>query len=166
MKETVQIENPFKPLVYDVELSDFDLGLPLPENRITTTLTLDDYDWMYYTLNTQFPTKEQGFLNISIRYFGTTESVMLVTKYNNTKDYYAYYTKDSVREKQDSYKYSFDSKIFADFIKKFLTRHMEQWDSHYAFCGEDLAIELFNTVLEKYTKLEKMDEEETKFWKN
>ena len=40
-------------IIYDENLSEFDLSKTAPcDDRIMTKLTLDDYDWMVYRLET------------------------------------------------------------------------------------------------------------------
>ena len=123
-----------KPIAYDIDLSAFDLSQTAPcDDRLMTRLTLDDYDWMQYTFETWFPTREQGFLYVKVEYIGSTISTMFVEQ-----------------DKKYIHEVLFDSDLFKNFNQKFLTEHLKQWDTHaYAFCGEQLAVEFFNEILEK-----------------
>ena len=128
-----------KPISYDPELTEFNLEKQEPCNdRLITELHLEDYDWMTYEFKTFLPTKKQGILNVNISYFGTISSVMVVKQI----------TKDDENFIHTIY---FDSDIFIAFLIKYMTQHIKQWDSKYAFCGEELAIELFNNILAKAT---------------
>lgn len=105
-----------------------------PENdRINTFLTLDDYDWMSYSLKTKFRTKEDGIIKVDFNYFGATRSLMEVEQ--------------SVNGKQYAYRYSYPTEMFAEFICNFLKEHMKQWDSTYAFYGGDMVLDFYNTIL-------------------
>lgn len=108
-----------------------------PENGETgtnTSLILDDYDWMNYSLTTRFYTKNQGTLNIEFNYFGLVTSTMEVERLINNNI-----------EKM-IYEYSTD--IFQKHILKFLEKHIHSWDSSYGFDGEEEVINFFNDVIE------------------
>lgn len=140
-----------KPIFYDPELTEFNLEQQAPcDDRFSTELHLEDYDWMTYKFITYLPTKKQGFLSVTIEYFGTTFSMMTVEQIIKNKKYI--------------HNITFDSDIFIDFLIRFMTQHVKQWDEKYAFCGEELAIELFNTILMKATDYECTLEEN--FFKN
>ena len=128
-----------KPIKYDEKLSEFDLSLTAPcDDRLMTKLTLDDYDWMTYIFETWLPTKAQGMLYVKVEYVGTTSSMMIVTQHTNDNNSVVH-------------KITFDTELFKDFIKDFMTKHVAQWDSTYAFCGEEEAINFFNTIIENNT---------------
>lgn len=46
----------------------------------------------------------------------------------------------TVNEKVSTYEFEFDSTIFVKHYKEFLLNHMKQWDTKYAFSGEDVII--------------------------
>lgn len=107
----------------------------IEDDRTNTYLTLADYDWMNYTLKTRFTTKELGVLNIEFEYFGLTTSEMEIEQ--------------TLGEKTIVYTFEFDSDIFIKHLKNYLDKHISQWDSEYAFNGEDIVINFFNEVIEK-----------------
>ena len=53
-------------------------------------------------------------------------------------------TKDGKNEK---YRYEYPSSIFKKHIIKFLTDHINSWDSKYAFNGENEVIDFYNEVI-------------------
>ena len=129
------LEERLKPIKYDEKLSEFDLSLTAPcDDRLMTKLTLDDYDWMTYIFETWLPTKAQGMLYVKVEYVGTTSSIMTVVQHNNDN-------------KSVTHKITFDTDLFQDFIKDYMTKHIAQWDSTYAFCGEQEAVNFFNTII-------------------
>lgn len=99
-----------------------------------TYLTLDDYDWMNYTLKTKFNTKEHGTMQVEFSYFGTTISTMEVIM-----------VKDDLREE---YIYTYPTELFQKHIILFLTKHIGSWNSELSFNGENEVIEFFNDVIE------------------
>ena len=103
---------------------------------IETYLTLNDYDWMTYTLSTHFRTKDMGLLNVKFEYVGFT-AFMYITKQNDCK------TIDIT--------YNFSTDIFKKQIIDFLQKHIASWDSQYAFNGEEEVIDFYNDVLEHGT---------------
>ncbi len=122
-------------ITYDEQLTEFDLSRTTPcDDRLMTKLTLDDYDWMEYTFESWFPTRAQGFLHICVIYAGTVRSEMQVEQTINDKVY-----KHSI---------IFATDIFVDFIKDYMTKHLAQWDSEHAFCGEREAVEFYNKILD------------------
>lgn len=131
-------EERLQPIKYDEKLSEFDLTLTAPcDDRLMTKLTLDDYDWMTYIFETWLPTKTQGMLYVKVEYVGTTTSMVIVTQHRNDNN--------SV-----THKILFDTDLFKDFIKNYMTKHIAQWDSTYAFCGEEEAVNFFNTILNNH----------------
>lgn len=124
-----------KPIVYDPELTEFDLSMTEPcDDRLITELHLSDYDWMDYQFVVYLPTKKQGFLTATMKYFGTTTSEMEVKQILDDHTTYLH-------------KIIFPTDIFIDYLKQFMTAHLEQWNTTYAFCGEELAVKFFNAVL-------------------
>ena len=85
------------------------------------------------TLKAVLTTKNQGKLDILFNYFGLVISKMIVNQ--------------TVNEKVSTYEFEFDSTIFVKHYKEFLLNHMKQWDTKYAFSGEDVIIAFFNEVL-------------------
>ena len=122
------------PIEFDNKLSNFNLeeNKECPD-RIETRLVLHDYDWMIYKFGTILPTKHQGYLKVTIEYFGSQISIMKVWQTINEKIYI--------------HEITFNTIIFIDFLKDFMTKHIQSWDNTYAFCGEKEAIEIFNKIL-------------------
>ena len=136
-----------KKIDYDENLTQFDLTKTAPcDDRLITKVTLDDYDWMKYMFETWFPTKEQGFLYIKITYSGFIQSDMEVEQTINGKKY--------------NHTIRFDTELFKNFIKDFLTKHVAQWDNSYAFSGEKEAVEFYNQILDNILeyKVEEVEE--------
>lgn len=128
-----------KPIFYDPELTEFNLEQQAPcDDRLITELHLEDYDWMSYQFKTYLPTKKQGFLDITIEYFGLISSTMIVKQNTQNNENFTHLI-------------TFNSDIFITFLIEYMTQHMKQWSSEYVFCGEELAIELFNNILTKAT---------------
>ena len=129
--------NKLQKINYDENLSEFDLSLTAPcDDRLMTKLTLDDYDWMSYVFETFLPTKTQGFLSVKVDYTGFTISQMIVNQ--------------QINDKTIVHTIDFNSDIFIEFLKDFLTKHIAQWSQKYAFCGEKEAVELFNKILDNH----------------
>lgn len=104
------------------------------DDETNTLLTLNDYDWMTYSLATKFTTKEMGKLDVTFRYYGSLESEMLV--------------KQDLNGQVQEITYAYPSDIFKKYIVQFLQKHIAQWDSEYAFGGEEIVIDFFNEVVE------------------
>ena len=127
-----------QPIPYDIELTAFDLSQTEPcDDRLITELHLSDYDWMDYKFIVYLPTKTQGFLTTKMEYFGTITSEMIVEQTLSDKEKY-------------THKIVFDTHLFVNFIKRYMKAHLEQWDSTYAFCGEAMAVEFFNTIINNH----------------
>lgn len=107
----------------------------IEDDRTNTYLTLADYDWMNYTLKTKFLTKGLGDLKVEFEYFGLVTSEMNVEQ--------------TLGEKTIIYTFEFDSDIFIKHIKSYLERHISQWNSEYAFNGEEVVVSFYNEVIEK-----------------
>ena len=134
----LQMDCPLKHIKYDKELSEFDLSMTAPcDDRLMTKVTLDDYDWMDYKFETYFPTKTQGLLHMTLNYVGFVTSYMTVEQ--------------KINDKTVTHTLEFDSDIFIEFIKDFLTKHIAAWDETYAFCGEKEAVEIYNKILDNHT---------------
>jgi len=122
------------PIQYDEKLTEFNLEENKNcDDRIETLLILHDYDWMNYKFITILPTKKQGYLKVEIEYFGTSTSIMKVWQ--------------TINEKVYIHEIDFDAYIFIDFVKDYMTKHIQNWEDTYAFCGEKEAIEIFNKIL-------------------
>ena len=117
-----------KDLIFSDSLGDI---------RTNTYLNLADYDWMNYTLTTQFKTEKMGVLDVVFEYYGCYTSEMKVTQTLNTE------TKTIV--------YEYSSDLFKTRIIDFMTKHIKSWDEEFAFNGEDEVIDFYNAVLEQGT---------------
>ena len=117
-----------------IQAEDLIFSGDIEDDRTNTCLTLNDYDWMDYRLNTKFKTALYGDLQVEFWYFGTNFSTMTVAK-----------IKDNVSEE---YEYIFSSDIFIKYIKQYLKHHLESWDSKYTFNGEDEVLSFYNEVIE------------------
>lgn len=115
---------------YDKELSAFNEEKLIMSDSLITKLTLENYGWMSYRFETFFPTKEQGDLNIKVEYYGFINCTAVITQ-----------------DKKKEITIQFPTSVFVEFIKDFLTKHMAQWESEFAFCGEEEAVEFFNNIL-------------------
>lgn len=124
-----------KELIFSGEIED---------DRTNTYLTLNDYDWMDYHLDTRFNTNAQGILEVSFQYFGMVTSRMEVKQ---TKD-----------DKVKYLTYEFETDIFQKHITKFLLDHVASWNSTYAFNGEEQVIDFFNEILKVGTLIEEKEE--------
>ncbi len=124
-----------KPLHYDKELSEFAIKEETPYGKhLYMELQLADYDLVYYSFKALFPTKDQGILDINVVYDGVLLSTMRVNQTLN----------GSVA----CIRYVFCSQVFVSFMKEYLKKHAAQWNSMFPFDGEELAVELFNKILE------------------
>jgi hypothetical protein len=105
----------------------------IEDDRTNTYLTLNDYDWMTYQLDTKFRTDEQGTLMVTFEYQGMTTATMVVTQTKNGEEKF--------------YKYEYPTSLFEKHIKNFLIAHLASWDEVYAFNGEDFVVDFYNEVL-------------------
>ena len=128
-------------MLKSIDVKDLIFTNELEYDRTNTYLQLNDYDWMYYVLNTRFRTENQGLLEVKFEYFGTTISTMQVIQNFN--------------ENKERYIYKYDTEIFQKYISEFLTKHIATWNSKYAFNGEDVVVAFYNEVLGKYSEMEK-----------
>lgn len=129
------------PIKYDKELSAFDLAQTDPcTDRLITKLVLDDYDWMNYQFTVWLPTKTQGFLEAKAEYYGFTNARFLVSQ--------------KIADKKYIHEIEFDADLFVEFLKKFMAEHLKHWDNTYAFCGEEMAVEFYNKILENAVSYE------------
>ena len=109
-------------------------GLPM-DDRTNTYLSLEDYDWMTYVLQTQFKTEKMGILRVKFEFLGVTSSTMTVEQ--------TY--KGIVQE----YQYEFLSDIFQKYIVRYLKKQINCWETVEVFNGEDEVVEFYNEVIEK-----------------
>lgn len=116
----------------------------IEDDRTNTYLTLNDYDWMDYHLDTRFNTDAQGILEVSFQYFGMVTSRMEVKQ---TKD-----------KKVKHLTYEFSTDIFQKHITQYLFDHIASWNSKYAFNGEEQVINFFNEILEVGNLIEEKEE--------
>ena len=120
---------------YDANLTEFNLKETAPcDDRLITEVHLFDFDWMNYQFVVYLPTKKQGFLKVKTEYNGCVTSEMSVIQ--------------KFDDKKFSHFITFDTELFVAFFKKFMAAHLAQWDSNIAFCGEEIAVEFFNAVLD------------------
>ena len=116
--------------LHKIAKEDLIFSSAVGEDRTNATVNLAEYDWMNYTVNTRFHTKDLGYIAVKFEYFGCTYSVM------------------SVKTAERYYEYVFDSVMFEKYIKRYLYGFIESIDSMYAFDPEDTLIEWFNSVLD------------------
>ena len=105
------------------------------EDIVSTTLALNDYDWMQYILKTRLHTKDLGVLNIKFEYYGAKDSMMEVEQ--------------TLNGATETIVYEYASDIFKKYIICFMANHIAHWGSKYAFDGEDVILDFYNEVLEK-----------------
>ena len=125
--EVVKKCEALKPLVYDKELSAFDLNGDI--DSCETKLVLDDYDWMHYILTAHLPTKAYGDMEIQIEYDGAIFSIM------------------AVKVRNEVYVLKFNTDIFEEHIIKFLQKQIQTWGKPNAFDGTEEAVNFYNAVL-------------------
>lgn len=120
---------------------------------LSTQLILDDYEWMDYKLITHFTTS-QGHLSICFEFFGSTKSEMVVAK--TTKDWRGEDLSDENMKTECNmdtvrFVYAFPTEVYREYLKRFLTEHMKQWEKDApAFYGKDIVMEFYNAVVSKY----------------
>ena len=115
----------FEPILYDK--SSFNLRNEL--DLFSTTVELDDYDWMNYKLKAWLPTKAYGDIVIEFEYDGMGPCTM------------------TIETKKKKYRFNFVRDLFQEHIIKFLQKHIEHWDSKYAFSGTEEAVNFYNAVI-------------------
>ena len=116
-----------KPIVYDDELSAFDLNGGIDE--FETELMLSDYDWMEYILSAHLPTKAYGGMDIQFEYDGAVFSIMIV------------------KVRNEVYVLKFNADIFEEHIIKFLQKQIRSWGEPNAFDGTEEVVNFYNAVL-------------------
>lgn len=120
----------------------------MEDDRTNTYLSLDDYDWMCYTLKTRFKTERYGILYVKFEYFGLITSRMEIKQYQN--------------EIVKKYVYEYPTNLFQSHIVSYLNTHIESWSGTYAFNGEDLVLGFYNEVIEIGNLLEVSEIEKEK----
>ena len=125
--EAVEKCEALKPIVYDKELSAFDLNGDI--DSCETKLVLDDYDWMHYILTAHLPTKAYGDMEIQFEYDGAIFSIM------------------AVKVRNEVYVLKFNTDIFEEHIIKFLQKQIRSWGEPNAFDGTEEAVNFYNAVL-------------------
>lgn len=112
----------------------------IEDDRTNTFLELSDYDWMQYVLRTRFKTEVLGLLDIAFEYYGSR-----VSRMNIRQD-----LDGEIKE----YTYEYDSTIFERYIRKYMLKHIAQWDDNLAFNGEEIILDFYNDVIAHGTLLE------------
>lgn len=102
----------------------------LEDDRVNVTAKFADFDWMDYTVDTRFRTSDLGFVAVKFEYFGLITSVMYV------------------KTKKRYYEYSFDSRIFDKYLKRYFAEFTKSFDSTYAFDPGNIVLDWFNEVIE------------------
>lgn len=130
-------------MLKEIKAEDLLFSNEIEDDRTNTYLTLNDYDWMDYQLQTRFRTEEQGTLHVVFEYYGFNTSDMKVEQIlnNETKEY--------------NFRYSSD--IYVKYLTKYLEKHIQSWNSKYAFNGEEEVIDFFNEVLKEGQLIENKD---------
>ncbi len=118
---------PLEPIIYDKNLSSFDLRHYIEVFRIK--LVLADYDWMNYKLFVALVTKEYGAMEIEFEYFGANFSVM------------------TVETEEGKYSFKFNTDLFQEHIIIFIQKHMKSWRESHEFNGTEEVIDFYNDVL-------------------
>lgn len=126
-----------------IKADDLLFSNEIEDDRTNTFVSLNDYDWMEYTIKTSFKTEELGILKIEFVYFGMTRCQMNVTQLFN--------------KKVTEYTYEYDTSIFQKYLVEFLTNHINSWNSQYAFNGEDEVIAFYNEVIKNGTITNKQE---------
>ena len=122
-----------EPIIYD--RSSFNIT-----NRIDlfdSTLVLEDYDCMKYTLSSRLPTNAYGDMNVKFMYIG--ESYL------------------QVKAKGKTLVYRFNTDIFEDQVIKFIKKHIHSWRDEYAFGGTEEIVNFYNAVLTAPDTVEDVD---------
>lgn len=136
--DVIPAEREFVPItgLSPIKSEELIFSNDIEDDRVCTSVTLNDYDWASYNMATRFNTKENGIIRVQWNHFLMTTAVMMVTQLKDNKLTYYYV--------------EFDSDIFGKYLKKYMEEHMKQWEPNtYAFNGKDVVIDFFNEVLEK-----------------
>lgn len=116
-----------------IQSGDLIFSGEIEDDRTNTLLSLNDYDWMSYKLSTKFRTKLYGLLQVEFEFLGTTNSMMKVLR-----------IQDNISEE---YEFEYNSDIFIKYITIYMKKHIESWNSTYAFDGEDEVLAFYNEVV-------------------
>lgn len=117
-----------------IQADDLMFSGDIEDDRTNTYLTLNDYDWMSYSLSTRFRTEKYGELQVEFSYFGTTTSLMKINRVTYGIS--------------EEYEFEYPTKIFQKHITLFLNNHIAAWNSEYAFNGEDYVLAFYNEVID------------------
>ena len=128
-----------KPISFD----DLDFTGEIEDDRINSTLCLKDYDWMSYTWDTRFPTKDNGTLAIRFEYLGSTYCSMGVKQY--LPDYLIGLSNSYIKY----YKVKFLSSVWDKYLNKELESRIKSADSAYAYNSGEILLDFYNQVLKE-----------------
>ena len=126
-KQKRKYEPILEPIIYDEKLSAFNLRNEL--DLFDTTLILEDYDWMTYTLSSRLPTKAYGDIKITFMSMRVGRSHM------------------QVKTEKKTFVFEFNEYLFEKHIIIFLQKHIRSWKENRTFCGIEEAINYYNAVL-------------------
>jgi len=115
------------------------------DEDVGTQLVLNDSDWMNYTLEARFNTKEQQQLHVQFEYFGLKTSKMSVVQLP-LAEYFSRYTQSIG---YTGYIYTFDTQIFKEELMQYMQHHIDSWYSTRAFDGKPDALHFYNRVIEE-----------------
>ena len=106
----------------------------IEDSCTNTQLTLDDYDWMTYKLNTKFRTKKMGILYVEFEYCGFADSFMSIEQI-------------TPENKDVKYSFVFSSELFKQHLVKFMRNYYDTIRRSVA--EKDLHNELSDTLITK-----------------
>ncbi len=115
-------------------LKKSDLTFDEKQDRMFTYLILEDYDWMYYRLQARFMIRKVP-CNVEFSYFGAQKSQMLI-EYGSIR-----------------IKLTFPTHIFDKYIEKYLLEEISCIKSNDVFNGEDIILDFWNEVMDKYCSI-------------
>lgn len=104
-----------------------------------TEFNLTDYDWMHYVFHARL-TLPDNFIDMTLDYFGviTTQVAIKVFDYSG--------------KILDECKFEVPTELFDTFRKNYLTEHIKSIGNEFAFCGHELAANLYNELMTIYIK--------------
>lgn len=121
----------------------------IEDDGVNTTARLSDYDWMSYTYDTRFPTKEIGTLSVRFEYFGTTTSWMEI------RQYIPAYLSGMDINYVICHEYEFPTTIFEKYMEQdFLARIENMHNSDYAYSPDKTMLEWYNEIITTGRKVE------------
>ena len=133
---------PLKPITED----DLYFSNEIEDDRINSSATLLDYDWMSYGYDTRFPTTNIGTLVIRFDYCGSTISEMIVKQYLPSS------LTGMDTNIKILHRYSYPTSMFDEYHKRDLLARVENIHSQYAYNMGDLLIEWYNKVVSEGIK--------------